>query len=216
MGNSASRDSKVDGKGDRRKRLALAAAVSKVTSNFNTSSNPSPVAVSRPTPIGHRVVLHDQATPLSTLNGLNIPGASVLTAGYNHSRGSSMASEDISPLSTPPNNSPGSPPRTFGSEPGNLMAEDEMGYLILEAKRPSDRRLPQAVPPNITVTASNRQSIFDYQGCKEIDRQQRQVSGDGKDTVRLSDETNSIYSTIYSSGFLTATMRFLLRTLRVY
>jgi hypothetical protein len=179
MGNNASRDAKLEGKGDRRKRLILSHAVNKVTNNFATSSVPAPTVVSRPTPIGHRVVLHDQATPLSTLTGLNIPRATT-TSGYEHSRGSSMASEDISPLSTPPSNSLGSLPRTFGSDPGSLIVGDEMGYLILEGKRPSDRRLPRAISPNTAVPVQNRPSIFEYQGAKESDRQQRQV---GKSNV---------------------------------
>ncbi|CAO3657921.1 unnamed protein product [Umbelopsis ramanniana] len=181
MGNNASRDQKVEGKGERRKRKALSTAVNKVANNFGTSSTTVAAVLGGPTPIGHRVVLHDQATPLSTLTGLSIPRPSAVSSKYNHSRGSSLASDDMSPLSTPSNNSPGSLPRTFGTETGShgsLVIGDEMGYLILEGKRPVDRRIPRSEKltngsklmdaPAITST------IYDYQGSKEVDRQLRQ------------------------------------------
>lgn len=203
MGNNASRDQKVEGKGERRKRKALSTAVNKVANNFGTSSTTVAAVLGGPTPIGHRVVLHDQATPLSTLTGLSIPRPSAVSSKYNHSRGSSLASDDMSPLSTPSNNSPGSLPRTFGTETGShgsLVIGDEMGYLILEGKRPVDRRIPRSekltIGSKLMDAPAITSTIYDYQGSKEVDRQLRQVSykGQGKEDQFLvtTDSINTI------------------------
>jgi hypothetical protein len=179
MGNNASRDQKVEGKGERRTRKALSAAVNKVTNNFSTSSTTAATVTSRPTPIGHRVVLHDQATPLSALTGVNIPRPSGAASGYDSSTLSSAASDEASPLSTPSNCSPASMTRTFGMEPRSIMIGDEMGYLILDGKRAIDRGIPRSITPINTYNSTNGttsvSTIYDYQGPKDVDRQLRQV-----------------------------------------
>jgi hypothetical protein len=176
MGNSNSREVKAEGKREGRKRKALSTAVGKVASNFSGSS-PVPSHISRPTPIGHRVVLHDQATPLSSLTGfgVGVPGIAIQSPGDDQSRGSSLVSEDLSLLSTPISNSPRSLPHTFGSESGGILIGEEMGYILFEGKRPSDRLMPRPTSPASVHTPTGKPSIYNYQDDKEIDRQQRQV-----------------------------------------
>lgn len=177
MGNTSSREVKIESKGDGRKRKVLSTAVNKVTNNFTTSPTITPLHISRPTPIGHRVVLHDQATPLSSLTGFGVgmPGIAIQSPSINQSRGSSLLSDDLSQLSTPISNSPRSLPRSFGSETGALMIGEEMGYILFEGKKPSNRLMPRPTSPINVQTGSGKPNIYNYQDDRESDRQQRQV-----------------------------------------
>ncbi|KAG2177339.1 hypothetical protein INT43_007996 [Umbelopsis isabellina] len=176
MGNTSSREVKAESKGDGRKRKALSTAVNKVTNNFTASPTTTPLHISRPTPIGHRVVLHDQATPLSSLTGFGIgmPGITIQSPGINQSRGSSLLSDDLSQLSSPISNSPRSLSRSFGSETGGLIFGEEMGYSLLEGKKPSNRLMPRPASPINVQTGSGKPNIYNYQDDRESDRQQRQ------------------------------------------